>query len=430
MAQGRWRTVVPLVGLAAVIAAAAVPQSVEQPLAAFRRLRAEGSAARSAGDLAAADSRFRAALRIFPCHPGVLLTLAEVESAAGDRDAAAVTLARYASYGFSLPPSAEAELSAVRASPRGGSLALAFARNATGAGVRQIVFQTGYAPVLVEKIAFGADGALLVGAVHTPGVFRVRGSILAPFSESGAVGGVFGLEADDRRDDLWAASSSPPQVDHPPYAGSALVRLDLRTGRLKAKYPLPRNGPQQWGDLTVGPDGTVFASDGLSGEIWRLRPGAAALERLVPSGRLGSPQGMVVSPDGRRLIVADYSTGMHWIDLASGVDRALPLPSDLCLIGVDGLLRRGDALIGVQNGVTPQRIVRLQLDRDWTRITGWTTLVANHPLLSEPTSGAVRGRRYYFVSRSQWSDFSDSGAPKSSHIEPAVIASIPLSLLR
>jgi hypothetical protein len=70
------------------------------------------------------------------------------------------------------------------------------------------------------------------------------------------------------------------------------------------------------------------------------------------------------------------------------------------------------------------------MDRDWTRVVGWTTLVANHPLLSEPTSGTVHGRRYYFVARSQWSDFSDNGAPKSTNIAPAVIASIPLSVPR
>jgi hypothetical protein len=393
----------------------------ETDSAAFARLRAAANEALKAHDYSAADARLGEALDHNPCHPGVLTVRAQVEVKRGRLDDAAATIARYAHYGFSLAPAVAAKLAPALTGQR---LLRELAANAAPVGAPEAVFRTEALPILVEKVVFGPDGEMILGTVHEPGLWRVRNGKLEPFSEKGAVAGVFGLEADPVRGDLWVASSAAPQVTGPAHTGSALVRIDLRTGRRKAAYPLPRGGPQQWGDLTVGPDGTVYAGDGLTGDIWRLKPGASALELLIAPGTMVSPQGMAVTPDGHRLIVADYTTGMHEIDLATRADRRLPGPPGLCLVGTDSLAHDGDRLYAVQNGVFPERIVELTMSRDWRRVVRWRTLVANLQMLSEPTSGAVRGNDYYFVARSQWSDFSDDGALKTEHPEPAVIARI------
>ncbi len=84
-------------------------------------------------------------------------------------------------------------------------------------------------------------------------------------------------------------------------------------------------------------------------------------------------------------------------------------PANLTLLGVDGLVRDGDGLIAVQNGVNPQRILRLALSPDGARITAASVLAANLPQLDEPTGGAMLDGRFVFVARSQWSDFGDDG---------------------
>ena len=135
---------------------------------------------------------------------------------------------------------------------------------------------------------------------------------------------------------------------------------------------------------------------------------------------------MVATPDGKRLIVADYSSGLHVLDLASGAIAPMPVPADASLIGTDGLVRDGGDLIAFQNGTNPQRVVRLRLDAAMTRVEHWTVLAANLPNLEEPTSGVVVGDDLVFVARSQWTDFKDDGSLRRTPPGPAVIARLKL----
>ena len=54
----------------------------------------------------------------------------------------------------------------------------------------------------------------------------------------------------------------------------------------------------------------MTASGALSvdpcGAVYRCAPGCDALETWLPARTFYSAQGMVISPDGRRLYVADY----------------------------------------------------------------------------------------------------------------------------
>ena len=62
---------------------------------------------------------------------------------------------------------------------------------------------------------------------------------------------------------------------HPDRVLDAIDATGLRTdGRLLARYSPPEAAQRSLGDMTVGPDGTVYVSDSLAGDIWRLRPGA------------------------------------------------------------------------------------------------------------------------------------------------------------
>jgi hypothetical protein len=405
--------------LAGLALLGSAPAPAESDFARFQRLNAEASAAMKSHDYATAETRLGEMERIYPCQPQVLAAEAQAELKRGDQAAASATLARYAGYGLTLSPELAQKLAPALGDAK---LRATLQRNAAVVGAPEPVFRTPSEPILVEKIIFAPNGDTILGAIHRAGLYRVAGGKLEAFSEPGAVAGVVGLEADPKRGDLWVASSALPQVANPTHAGSALVRLDLATGKRKAIYPLPRGGQQSWGDLTVGPDGTVYAGDALLGDIWRLKPGAQKLELFLEAGRLSSPQGMAMTPDGRRLLVADYTTGMHVIDIATGADHLLPGPRDLCLVGTDGLARDGDELYAVQNGISPQRIVAVRMNRAWTAVTSWRVLAANNAMLSEPTSAAVRGHDLYFVARSQWSDFSDAGPVKTGKVDAAVIA--------
>jgi len=78
-------------------------------------------------------------------------------------------------------------------------------------------------------------------------------------------------------------------------------------------------------------------------------------------------------------------------------------------LGIDGLYGVGGDLVGVQNGVTPYRVVRLHLDGDGRRIMSADVLERARPDYAEPTLGVVVGRTLYYVANSQWERFRDDG---------------------
>jgi sugar lactone lactonase YvrE len=423
-AVGRWLHLCLAIGVAVLSGAAADNEST---LARFRSLRSDALKAVQVGNYFQADQAMTRALALYPTHAGALLLLAQIKGHEQEFDAARGLLARYAGLGFTVPLDRLKSLEPVLASPQFMPIAVRLAVNGRPIGRLTVAAQTAPEPILVNSVAFDASGGMLVGCVHAAGVFRLEpdGS-LRRFSAEGATSGVFEMAADPRRGDLWVSSSKVPQSSGDP-APPSLVRLDLATGRVKARFLVEHGGARQLGSVGLGPDGTVYVSDPIGARIWRLKPGAAVLELLTGSPDLGSPHGLVVAPDGRRLIVADYSTGLHAIDLASETDTMLPTAADVSLIGVDGLTGRNGRLYAVQNGVSPARVVELTLDRGWTRVVAASVIAANRPELREPTSGVARGRTFVFVASSQWPDFGDDGSPSSANMAPAVIARVELS---
>src|SRR5690242_12527800 len=73
--------------------------------------------------------------------------------------------------------------------------------------------------------------------------------------------------------------------------------------------------PAVLGDMCVTGESTVYVTDSIGGGVHRLRGDQppAKLEKIADG--LFSPQTPVLSRDGRRLFVADYTMGIAVIDL-------------------------------------------------------------------------------------------------------------------
>lgn len=414
-------------------AAPAWAQTVESDVAAFRRLRAEGVAAANADDLADAARLLAEADTRIPNHPGLMLMRARLAVGAGQFEEAMTQLNRYAGAGLTMNLATDRALSALTGHPDFVALAAVIEANRApiGAGRLTTVAELPGA-VLVESVARDpARGRWLVSQVRGRTIVALddTGEITPFLATDSEVGGVLGLVMDARNNLLWAASSPLPPATHGLAADAArpvnaLLKIDAASGRMLARYPVP-GGERSLGDVAQAPDGTVYVADSTGGGLFRLSPGGEALEVLLPAGTLGSPQGMALSPDGAALIVADYSSGLWRVDRATGAATRLPQPAIDSLIGVDGLTTDGRFLYGFQNGVAPQRVLKFELDAGWTRIDSVEVLAANLPQVDEPTTGTVHEGSLVFVSRSQWSDFAQDGAPPAMPL-PAVISRLPL----
>lgn len=404
------------------------------PVAAFRTLRSEAVAAANAGDLTLAGARLAEADTLIANHPGLILLRARVAAAADLPVEAVAHLARYAAAGLTLDLDHDAALSALAETPGYATVAEQIAGNRAPVGADRLTpLVTVPGTVLVENLVRDETRVRwLVSQVAGRTIVAIddRGTVTPFLAADPRVSGVLGLAIAPSGDALWAATAPLPPSTYGqagPAPASALLRIDLASDRVTAAYPAPDDGRDRtFGDLTMAADGTVFVADATAGEVFRLRPGATALEPLVVANTFGSPQGMVVAPDGTALIVADYSSGLWRVDLQSGSATPLAAPTDASLIGVDGLTTDGRFLYAVQNGTAPQRILKLTPDAGWTGLTAATTLAANLPALDEPTTGLVHQGRLVLVSRSQWSDFADDGSLRSGPPAPAIIVQLQL----
>jgi hypothetical protein len=241
---------------------------------------------------------------------------------------------------------------------------------------------------------------------------------------------ILGLGADAARGRLWATAAAMPQAVGYRAADSGraeIRRYDLASGALQKRYPVPaaRVAPVP-GDLAVAENGDVFIGDGAAGVLYVIREGRDTLEVLVPSGAFRSAQQPALAADGRTVFVADYGRGIARVDRVTGALRWVAHPRGIALGGTDGLLRVGADLVGVQNGVEPQRVVRISLGADGS-VTGWTSLEQGSPWLREPTHGTVVDGELYVIANSGWDAFADSGERrKGARLDAPRVLRIPL----
>src|SRR5258706_1820278 len=146
---------------------------------------------------------------------------------------------------------------------------------------------------------------------------------------------------------------------------SAVFKYDLASGKLLKRYILS-NKPKSHGlgDLVVNSRGDVFTSDSVSPAIYVIDHQKDELEVFVEGPPFVNPQGLAFTPDETHLIMADYSLGLFLIDVKSHQLVNLSAPPGTTLLGIDGLYAHRGSLIGVQNGINPNRVVRIFLSKD------------------------------------------------------------------
>ena len=198
-----------------------------------------------------------------------------------------------------------------------------------------------------------------------------------------------GFTIDARRGDLWVVSAEGD--DTAPV--SALHKLQLVSGRSLFDVRAPAGaGAVRFVAVAVVPDGTVYALDGLTPRLFRLRPGARAME-LVMRIDARTPTALAAA-DEATLYVAD-AAGLLRVDRSTLAAALLKTVEDLG--GFESLAWRAGALIGIERVAGSYLVVRLKLDPSGTRPQPRQILAASPAF----TVGALAGDSFYYLSSAQ-----------------------------
>lgn len=152
-----------------------------------------------------------------------------------------------------------------------------------------------------ESMSSSPDGTVYIGSMKGI-VFRAKpgsGKATAwirPTKSNGLLT-LLGVLVDAPTHTLWLCSS-PGALRSPPVTGvAALMSFDLRTGRQTGHYPFPAPA-SVCNDISVAPNGDVYASDTPNGRILRLAKHQKELTVFADDARLKGIDGLVFGGNG------------------------------------------------------------------------------------------------------------------------------------
>jgi sugar lactone lactonase YvrE len=153
--------------------------------------------------------------------------------------------------------------------------------------------------VFPESITSMSDGTVLTGSVKGI-VYRTDpgGRIARPWIQHSTENGILtilGVLADEKSNTLWLCSAPNFFGPERSEGTTSVMAFDLTDATQKGIYYFPGGGTCN--DITIGADGSVFATDTPGGRILVLEPGSDALHVFGQSPVLRGIDGIAFSED-------------------------------------------------------------------------------------------------------------------------------------
>ena len=319
----------------------------------------------------------------------------------------AVNLARkIADRGLSMRLSGHPALEALTTAPSMAAIFTKMETNMAPIGIANIIKEINDASLLPEAYAESRKGGAYIGSIRTGKILKL-GKTGEPEGIAFAQGGVFDIEIRGKK--LWAAVNNQLAYEHadPENKFASVILYNWKTGAAIREIRISE--PEALlGDLEVAKDGTVYASDSITPRLFKMAPGGETLDVFATDPRFANLQGIALDENNKRIFVADYLTGLFVIDTETGVVTTVANTIDAHLGGIDGLyIYKGD-LIGIQNGTTPQRIVRIGLNDRANEVISFNVLQQNLDSWNEPTHGVIVKTRFNYIATSNWPSYDNN----------------------
>ena len=229
---------------------------------------------------------------------------------------------------------------------------------------------------------------------------------------------VLGIRPDPDTGTVWAASWSEDTNQ------SELLHFD-GSGTLLGRFVPTETREHGFNDLVIGGRGDILLTDSLTNEIYRFDPISHAFQALTVCRPPSTPNGIAITPDRKKLYVAD-DFGVVLVDLQTGLSSDVHAGPHSTLAGIDGLYWWKGNLVAVQNAIGSPRIAMFRLSKDGKQVVQ-TTVLENRPSFRfVPTTGAIRGRNFYFIIDSQADKMDGDKVMKTTKLEATRIGILRL----
>ena len=336
-------------------------------------------------------------LALTPEHPDILISVARAHAAAGDKEQSLAMLADAVRRGAALDPVRFAEFKSLAGDGQFGALA---------AGARQNLIPVAKATAFAKLPEGESEGIAFDPVSKRFFAGTGKGELLAisqdgkvsTFASGGGLRQILGIKVDAARRLLWLVSGRYPEPDAPADSGTGGIRAyNLDTGAIVTTVEVDeRPILHGFNDVALAEDGTVYVTDTNRNSVYKLVPGDKVLELVLQDSRMTFPNGIVLAPDQRTLYVA-HVEGISAVDPQTGSRKLLPVPDDVSVNSIDGLLLHNGQLFGVQNSPYLNRIVGIALSPDGSSVQRVWTLSSHTPAGLNKTTAAIAGDHLYMI---------------------------------
>jgi hypothetical protein len=290
-----------------------------------------------------------------------------------------------------------------------------FRQNKTAVARSEMAFTLTDPGLIPEDIAFDPTSkTFLITSVLEKKIVRVSpsGQVTA-YASSPSRWPMLAIKVDAKRNRVWATEVALDGFNIAPkgdWGKSAVLCFELQTGKLLNRIEGPPH--TALGDMALTDAGVPIVSDGELGGVYKIEDGRLV---LIDGKDFISPQTPAVLPGGNFVAVPDYARGIGVLDLKDGSLRWLNHEggAKVALNGVDGLYYFDGALILTQNGTSPERVVRMKLDRSLENVVSEEIIERATSTLGDPTHGVVIGDWFYYIANSGWNVLDEHGDVKA-----------------
>jgi hypothetical protein len=394
---------------------AAVSANAQTTMDLYKARDSAAAASRKARDWPAYREHVVYLDSILNTHPNVRVINARIYTHLGDTAKAYGSLRDFAAMGLVRKLDADTELVALHGADAWTKIVARISANGSPIGRFTPQFTLPDSDFIAEDITWDPAGhRWLVSGIRRSVVVAVdRSGKITPLLRGTDTGhGFLALAVDSANGVLWATTEAIPQAlgyDSTMAGRASIFRYNLRTGALERRYDMPSAEAHGAGDIAVAENGDLYIADSRTGAVWVIR-GGGNLQQLVQEGEFMSPQGPVMSNDGKHLYISDYVRGIARIDRQSGKVEWVRHAPTIALNGIDGLsMQDPQTLVGVQNGTNPNRVIRISLDASGLVALKAEVVAQKEGAIDEPTHGVFVGRDYYFIANGGYGSFGDDG---------------------
>lgn len=391
----------------------AQPSEPPKDSRAYERLAVK---AYQAKDFSAFLENMKQADSLNPNHPRITYNLAIAYNLNGKTNEAIASLNKLAEMKLYFQIDKDDSFTSLKSNSEFQNVVKKFADNSKPTNHAQTAFTINEKGLVTESLVYDPKTKnFYLASIAQRKILKVneRGETSVFADKSNGLWSVAGMKIDAKNRILWVASASHkqmPDLQTSEDGMTGVFKFDLNSGKLIKKYVVSNQPKPHWfGDLAIAPNGDVYATDSISPTIYVIHEAKDEIEVFTENSAFGSPQGLDFTPDGKFMLMADYAKGIFKINLSTKEVTKITPAENTTMLGIDGLYFYQNHLIATQNGVNPQRVIKLQLSKDFERVERFEILEANNPLFDEITLGTLIGNQFYFVANSQWNALGDGG---------------------